>query len=97
MNNPIEIPVRAFPVRIMDERTGAETTDTIVLIKPQLQAAQIVGESSRELIYRIFNRQGYRVADIGTPIKRTICVDFYQAGEEIVAEGSTRTDQEAVC
>lgn len=96
MNNVVRLTVRAFPVRVVDERTGTESTDTIVLTRQQLQAAQLVGESSKELIHRLFNRQGYRVTDICAPIKRTIPVDLYQSGCEIIIEGDARTDQGAI-
>lgn len=96
MTNTINIQVRAFPVTVADERTGKESADAIVLTKQQLQAAQLVGESGKELIYRIYNRQGYRVTDIGKPVKRTIELDLYQHGGEIVAEGGAGADREQV-
>ena len=74
-----EIPVRVFPVRVRDERSGAESADEIVLTKAQLAAAEIVGESSTELIYRQFNRAGFRVLDIGRPRKVTVTVDLVEA------------------
>ena len=95
MNNTINITVRVFPVTIMDERTREASAESIVLTKEQLQAAQLVGESSKELIHRIYNRQGYRVACIGKPAKRTIALDLYQHGGEIVAEGGAGADGEA--
>ena len=76
MRNEIIIPVRTFPVTIRDERTGEEQADTITLDKAQLQAAQMVGQSSTELIYRLYNRHGYRVLAIGKPAKREIRVDL---------------------
>ena len=96
MNNAIDIQVRCFPVRIRDTRSEAESTDHIALTKMQLQAAQMVGQSSTELICRIFNRKGYQVLDIGKPIKRTVPVDLYLSGFEIIAEGCARTDQGAI-
>lgn len=94
MNNTISIQVRAFPVTTVDQRTGAVAKDHIVLTKTQLQAAQTVGQSSTELICRLFGRQGYHVTDIGKPIRRTVCVDLYQSGYEIIIEGDARTDRE---
>ena len=92
MNNPININVRVFHVSLRDERTGAVSEDTVVLTKGQLRAAQTVGQSSKELICRIFNREGYRVMDIGKAIKRTISVDLYATAVdgEIVIEGDAR-------
>lgn len=76
MENTITIQARVFPVTIQDERTGERQADSICLDKRQLQAAQLVGMSSTELIYRMYNRQGYRVLDIGKPTKQTISVDL---------------------
>ena len=48
----------------------------LTLDKRQLQAAQLVGQSSNELIFRIYNRQGFYVLNIGKPIKREVRVDL---------------------
>lgn len=72
MNTYITIEARRFPVTIRDERTDTVGEDHIVLDKAQLQACQIVGQSSKELIQRIYNRQGFRVLDIGKPERRSI-------------------------
>ena len=72
MKTYITIEARRFPVELMDERTGCASLEFIVLDKRQLQAAQMVGQSSKELIRRIFNRQGFRVLEIGTPERRSI-------------------------
>lgn len=66
------IHLRRFTVQIMDERTGESREDVIVLTKEQLQAAQVVGQSSKELICRHYNRAGFTVLDIGKAEKRTI-------------------------
>lgn len=76
MKTELVIYARSFPVMIRDQRTGEESADTIVLDKTQLQAAQLVGQSSKELIHRHYNRAGYQVLDIGKPIKRTIGVNL---------------------
>ena len=72
MNTNITIEARRFPVELLDERTGCASLEYIVLDKRQLQAAQLVGQSSKELIQRIYNRKGFRVLKIGTPEKRSI-------------------------
>lgn len=72
MKTNITIEARRFPLELMDERTGAPSLEYIVLDKRQLQAAQMVGQSSKELIRRIYNRQGFRVLEIGTPERRSI-------------------------
>ena len=79
MKTEIKIQVRAFTVVIRDERTGENKTDTIVLEKSKLQAAQLVGQSSKELIWRIYNRNGYRVLDIGKTDKREISLNLEEA------------------
>lgn len=73
-----DLQIRAFPVKIVDERTGEEKTDIIVLDKQRLQAAQMVGQSSKELIERIYQRQGFRVLDIGKPEKKAIILRLDQ-------------------
>lgn len=76
MKNEITIQVRTYPVTIRDQRTGEQREDLLPLDKRQLQAAQLVGQSCNELIYRIYNRQGFRVLDIGKPVKREVRVDL---------------------
>ena len=76
--------VRRFPVRIHDRNTGAERTDTIVLTKEHLQAAQLVGQSSKELIERVYDRAGCTVLEIGKAERREISLnleEMYQAHE----------------
>ena len=55
------IQLRRFNIQIMDKRTGKTREDVIVLTKQQLQAAQVVGQSSKELICRYYNRAGFTV------------------------------------
>ena len=69
MRTYYSIQLRRFDVRIQDNRTGEITEDTIVLTKHQLTAAQVVNQSSRELIHRAYNRAGYIVLDIGKATK----------------------------
>ena len=57
---------------LRDERTGEITQSNIILDKQRLQAAQMVGQSSKELIHRFYNRQGFRVLEIGTPERRSL-------------------------
>jgi len=56
----VTIIYRVFHVRKRDERTGEVSEDAIAFTKDELRAAQLVGESSKELIYRAYNRAGYR-------------------------------------
>lgn len=76
MKTTINLLLRAFPVTIRDQRTGVQRADTIVLDKLRLQAAQLAGESSKELIHRFYNRQGYKVLEIGKPIKQELTLDL---------------------
>lgn len=76
MKTEMKIQVRAFHVRIRDERTGEEKEDTIVIEKPRLQAAEYAGITSNDMIYRIYNRVGFRVLDIVRVDKHEICIDL---------------------
>ena len=69
--------LRAFTVRIQDQRTGETSEDVIVFDKAQLQAAQVIGQSSKELIFRAYNEKGYTVLDIGKADKQEIELDLY--------------------
>jgi len=95
VNNEVRIPVRRFPLYVADERTGKAEYDSIVLTKDQLNACQIVGQSSRELIYRLYNRLGYRVLFVGKPVKKEIIVDLYSLKGRIIAEGDVLYDPSA--
>lgn len=76
MKSNFTIQIRAFAVQIKDLRTGEEWPDMIVLDLATLHAAQQMGESSHELIHRAYNRQGYKVLDIGKAVKRTVNLDL---------------------
>lgn len=76
MKNEIIIQARVYPVTVRDERTGTERAEEIVLDKAQLRAMDTVRQSSTQLIYQLYNRQGFRVLNIGKPIKREIRVDL---------------------
>ena len=76
MKNSIKIEARRFPVVIRNTATGEVAADHITLSKEQLHAAQIVGQSSQELICRLYGRKGYKVLDITKPEKKTLCIDL---------------------
>ena len=80
--------IRIFPVKLRDTRSGDEIADEIVLTKAMLTAAQLVGQSSKELIHRAYNREGYSVLEIGKPRKMTVTVDL----EEAASVGSIREE-----
>lgn len=71
MKNTFTIELRRFPVRVQSA-SGEITEDHIIITKQELHAAQLVGQSSKELITRIYKRNGYKVLDIGTAEKRTV-------------------------
>ena len=78
MKTDLSISIRVFPVIVKDQRTGEVKHDTVVLAKEQLRAAQLVGQSSKELIYRIFNRAGFAVLEIVKTEKREISMDLQE-------------------
>ena len=69
----------AYPVLLVDKRTGEHSTDTVVLEKSWLS---ICGKldicDDKHLIYRIYNPKGYEVADIGKRRKVNLVVDLEQ-------------------
>lgn len=84
MKNIIVHQSRAFQVDVKDLRTGAEFFDTIVLDKSQLQAAQIVGQSSKELIHHFYAQKGIKVLRISKPIKKEVAIDLTDLFQEAV-------------
>lgn len=76
MKNEITIQLRVFPLVVRDKQTGVERIESIVLTKGQLQAAQICGQSSKELIERLCDRQGVQAVDIGKPERRELTLDL---------------------
>lgn len=84
------IHLRAFPVEITDMRTGETSLDTIVLDRDTLERARDAHIDHDVLIWRLYNRQGYRVRKIGSQVKQTVTVDLtglYQV-KEGVQDGS---------
>lgn len=89
MITAIKIPVRAYTVELKDTRTGVRITDTIVLEKSRIQAGALFDLGDEDIIYRIYNRQGYRVLEIGKPDKVELPVDLtelYKAYRKLIAE-----------
>lgn len=85
MKTYIEINIRVFPVKIRDNRSGLAMDDTIVLDKAQLVAGQSVGLDCKDLIRRLYNRQGYHVLEVGSPLKTGISIDLKKSYQEHVA------------
>ena len=85
MKNEIILNLRQFPVLAHDDRQGGEAAITVTVTKDQLRAAQIVGQSSTELIERLCDRQGYQgytVTEIGKPDKVAVTVDLDKLVEQ---------------
>lgn len=82
MKNEIILNLRQFPVLAHDHRDGQEKHIVVTVAKNQLQAAQIVGQSSKELIERLCDRQGYSVLEIGKPGKVAVTVDLDKLVEQ---------------
>ena len=76
MKNEITLHLRQFPVLAHDHRTGQEEAITVTVTKDQLRAAQVVGQSSKELIERLCEKQGFSAIEIGTPDKLTVTLDL---------------------
>ena len=75
MKNEITITLQTFPVTAHDHHTGEEVHITVPVTKEQLQAAQLVGQSSKELLERMLDRQGYTLLGAGTLDKLTVRLD----------------------
>ena len=97
MKTEVKIQVRAYPVELKDHRTGETSTDVIVLSKEMLQAAGMIGITNEDLIYRTYNRKGYKVLEIGTVQKQEIVVDLHQLyfDKNAISLGNLVTKQEA--
>lgn len=80
------IHLRCFHVLVKDERTGETIEDTIIFTKGQLRAAQIVGQSSKELIHRTYNREGFAVLAVGKATKAEVELDLEDLFNEAVGE-----------
>lgn len=76
MKNTITVEVRRFPLLVIKRGNLEPYCKHITITKEQLRAAQIVGQSSKELINRLCERQGYKVVEIGKAEKKTISIDL---------------------
>jgi len=96
MKTTYNLQIRAFPVKIRDERTGEEDVDIIVLDKPRLQAAQMVGQSSKELIERIYHKQGFKVLEVGKADKMTVQLQLDRVHDDLMTRKEIGSQQESV-
>lgn len=78
MKTEIKIPVRVYSVKIKDTRTGEKKNDVIVLTKEQLRAGAMFDLGDEDIIYRTYNRQGFRVLEIDKPEKAELTVDLHE-------------------
>lgn len=76
MINESVIHLRCYEVTILDMRTNETKTDSIIIDKQALQAAQIIGLSSDNVIKKYYSKKGYRVIKTGVPVKKSVTVDF---------------------
>ena len=85
MKTTMTVQLRRFDVLVEDQRTRETREESIVFTLEQLHAAQLVGQSSKELICRAFERQGDKVLDIGRAERRTATLRldglFWEADE----------------
>lgn len=83
MKTEVKLQVRAYAVTIRDERTGETKEDTIVLDKARVQAIQLVGMNDEDLIFRAYNRKGYRVLDVTKPPRKVeLTIDLEKLTKE---------------
>ncbi len=82
MKSEITLHLRHFPMLVHDHRTGQEGAITLTVTKDQLRAAQLVGQSSKELIERLCDRQGYTILEIGKPSKMAVNMDLDKLVEQ---------------
>lgn len=75
MKNCITLELRRFPLLVVKQDNLELYAGHMVLTKEQLHAAQLVGQSSKELIHRLCVRQGYIVIEIGRATKKTVRMD----------------------
>lgn len=83
----------AYPVELIDKRTGEHSMDTVVLEKSWLS---ICGKldicDDKHLLYRIYNPKGYEVAEIGKRRKINLVVDLEQLYmDHVRCEGLSQT------
>lgn len=76
MKTELTINVRAFHVKVLENSTGDKREEIVVLTKDHLHAAQLVGQSSKELITRLCSRAGFTVLDIGSADFREININL---------------------
>ena len=73
---------RTDPQTLPRGRGGHENPkDTITFERRTLNASQLVGQSSNELIFRHYNRKGFKVLDIGKTDKLNVTLDLSELAD----------------
>lgn len=87
MKTTTTIKAVAYPVKIMDKRTGDQIDDTVVLDKSWLQiCGKLDIADDKQLIYRIYNTKGYVVLEVGKRRKIQLTVDLEKLALEQAQE-----------
>ena len=83
MKTTTTIKALAYPVKIIDKRTGEQMDDTVVLDKSWLQiCGKLDIADDKQLIYRIYNTKGYVVMEVGKRRKLQLTVDLEKLAVE---------------
>lgn len=92
MKTTTTIKALAYPVKLLDKRTGEHLEDTVVLEKSWLRiCGQLDISDDKALIYRIYNPKGYIVLEIGKRRKVELTVDLEQLYANHVAGANSET------
>lgn len=76
MKTTFTLQLRRFPVAVADPINGSVYEGTVVLTKEHLRAAQLVGQSSKELIARLCEDENCKVTEIGKPERLEVTLDL---------------------
>lgn len=76
MKTEIKINVRGYVGDLKDNRTGEQRQDGIFLTKEMIRAGALFDMSDEEIIYRRYNRQGFKVLEISKPRKVECTIDL---------------------
>lgn len=91
-----ELHLRRFAVTVRDRETGVNFKTFITLDKTQLQAAGLIGLSSKEVITRTFDAKGVDVVSIGKAERRTVSLNlealFFGALDPLEADECIKWD-----
>lgn len=89
MENYISIEARSYPITAQHIETGEVLEDYCTISKEQSRASQLVGQSDREFISRMYDRNGLKVMTIGKPQKKTLRVDLTHLFLKVLVEDCT--------